>query len=151
MDEQETKRIIEAALFMSSKPLSSEELAKVANIAAAGYVQQLADGLRQEYGQRGGALEIVESGGKYMMQVRAQYAQKVGVLAKEAELGRGAMRILALISKNDGIEQSKLVKMLGTTVYEYMHELVERGFVSRSKKGRTMVVRTTPKFKEYFV
>ena len=36
----EKRRIIEAALFMSSKPLPIEELAKLLGIAAVGYVEK---------------------------------------------------------------------------------------------------------------
>ena len=48
------------------------------------------------------------------------------------------------------MEQSKLVKMLGSGVYEHMKEMMEKGFVTRVKKGRTMAIHTTPKFSEYF-
>jgi len=66
------------------------------------------------------------------------------------DISRAALKVLAFISKNDGVEQSKLVKMLGTGVYDHMKELMEKGFVTRQKKGRTMAVHTTPKFSEYF-
>ena len=144
------RRHIEAALFMSSRPMTLEELAKIAGVAAQGFVEKEMRELAREYEERGSAVEIVNEGGGYYMRVRAEYADKAGLLAKMPDISRAALKVLAFISKNDGVEQSKLVKMLGTGVYDHMKELMEKGFVTRQKKGRTMAVHTTPKFSEYF-
>lgn len=144
------KRVIEAALFMSSKPLNAQELGKFAGIAAPGYIEQLVKQLAQEYEHSGSAVKIVFESEGWIMRLRDEYAQKVAPLAQEAELSKGALKILAYISQNEGIEQSKVANRLGSTVYGYVHELVEKGFISKEKKGRTSVLRTTQKFRDYF-
>ncbi|VVC02984.1 Segregation and condensation protein B [Candidatus Burarchaeum australiense] len=147
---ESVRRNLEAALFMSSRPMAVAELAKIVGVSAPGFVENELRELQKEYEARGSAIEIANENGGYYMRVRSEYAAKASVLAKGVDISRGGLKVLAFISKNDGIEQSKLVKSLGSTVYEYVHELLEKGFVTRAKKGRTMALRTTPKFKEYF-
>ena len=146
---ENVRRNLEAALFMSSRPMGLQELAKIVGVSAPGFVESELRALQKEYDERGSAVEIANEDG-YYMRVRSEYASKASVLAKGADISRGGLKVLAFISKNDGMEQSKLVKSLGSTVYEHVHELLEKGFITRAKKGRTMALRTTAKFKEYF-
>ncbi len=148
--EKEPKRIIEAALFMSSKALGSQELARISGIGAIGFVKGQLDDLKKEYVERGSAIRIYEEPEGYIMRLLPEYEQVVGTLAKEADVGRTALKVLAVISKNEGIEQSKLVKMIGSTTYDGVHELEAKGFVVSHRKGRTKVLKTSKKFKEYF-
>jgi len=149
-DWKNARRHIEAALFMSSRPMSLGELAKIAGVAAHGFIENELRELQREYEERGSAIEVACEDSKYYMRVRSVYAERASVLAKDADIGKGALRVLALVSRNEGIEQSKLVKMLSPAVYDHVRELLEKGFIERSKKGRTMALRTTPKFREYF-
>jgi len=150
MAEENIRRYIEAALFMSSRPMGVDELAQIAGVSAPGFVEKELQELQREYSENGSALEIAFENNHYLMRVRSEFADRTSILAKEADISRGALRVLALVSKNEGLEQSKLVKTLGSSVYDHVHELLEKDFIVRSKKGRTMALRTTPKFKEYF-
>ena len=150
MEEKDPKRIIEAALFMSSKALTVHDLAKIAGIGAVGFVKGQMDALKSEYEGRGSAIRIYEEPEGYMMRLLPEYELVVGQLAKEADISKSALKVLAVISKNEGIEQSKLVKMVGSATYEGVHELEAKGFVNSQKKGRTKSLRTSKKFKEYF-
>ncbi|MFH1448786.1 MAG: SMC-Scp complex subunit ScpB [Candidatus Micrarchaeota archaeon] len=148
--EMNPKRIIEAALFMSSRVLGTHELAKLASIGAVGFVKGQVELLQKEYEERGSAIRIYEESGGYIMRIHPEYEEIVGTLAKEADIGRSALKVLAVLSKNDGMEQSRLVKIVGSTTYDGVHELEERGFLRSKKKGRTKVLNTTKKFREYF-
>jgi len=150
MDEKDPKRIIEAALFMSSKALTMADLAKIASIGAVGFVKDQVEILRREYEERGSAVRIYEEPEGYMMRLLPEYEQVVGQLAKEADISRQALKVLAVVSKNDEIEQSKLVTIVGSSTYEGVHELEAKGFINSRKKGRTKVLKTSKKFKEYF-
>jgi len=144
------KRLIEAALFISSKPLSLADLGKLIGVASPGFVDQLAKELAADYARGGLSVTIVKETDGYAMRIKAEYAGKVAEFAKEAELSKGALKILAYVSQNEGIEQSKLANSLGSTVYDYVGELCGKGFVEKRKKGRTSVLKTTQKFKDYF-
>ncbi|MGC8478825.1 MAG: SMC-Scp complex subunit ScpB [Candidatus Micrarchaeia archaeon] len=146
----EYRKLVEAALFVAGKPLSAEELAQAIGVASIGYVSKMLEELASEYEKRDTALKITKFDGKYSMDVKKEYAAKVNELAGKPELRKGALRILAYISKNEPVMQSALVKVFGASTYDYMKELVENDFVSSKKHGRTKKLETTEKFREYF-
>jgi len=146
----DAKSIIEAALFMSTSPMTVRTLSKLAGVNSWKIVQEKLKELQQEYKARGSAIVISFEDGGYIMRLKLEYEKKVSNLAKEAELSKGAIKNLAVIAKNDGIAQSRLAKMVGSAVYDHVKELVEKEFITAEKHGRTKVLRTTKKFKEYF-
>lgn len=146
----DAKSIIEAALFMSTSPMTVRALSKLAGVNSWKIVQDKLKELQLEYEQRGSAIVISFEDGGYIMRLKPEYERKVSGLAKEAELSRGALKTLAVIAKNDVMKQSKLVKMIGSSVYDHVKELVEKEFITAEKQGRTRVLKTTKKFKDYF-
>ena len=150
MDEKEAEKIIEAALFMSSKPLAVGELGKLIGIAAPGYVSQRLDALAKRYDDADSAVEIAYEENKYYMRLRLTYVNAVKEFAQQGEISRHALRTLAYISKSEGVKKSLLADRLGSTIYQDIAELVEKGFVHQKKQGRTKTLHTTPKFKMYF-
>ncbi|MEM3422558.1 MAG: SMC-Scp complex subunit ScpB [Candidatus Bilamarchaeaceae archaeon] len=147
---EKEKRYIEAALFISAKPLTLEDFKRVTGISAIGYVKNLVDELKKEYDERGSAIEINEIEGKYELRVRNEYIDRVKEFAQEAEISRSALRTLAFISKHDGILKSELVKKMGTQTYGNIKELTESGFIKQKKEGRSSRLFLTEKFRRYF-
>lgn len=143
-------KLIEAALFMSANPLSANEIASVTGIMSIGKVQELARQLKEEYRAKDTALEILEIDGRFMFSLREPYASKVSSMASGPDLSKGALRILAFVSRNRGVLQSDLVKAFGSATYGYMAELADKRFVETKPFKRSKRVFTTPKFDEYF-
>lgn len=150
MEQVDYKRVIEAALFMSSSAISIDQLASITGVASPGHISEAMKRLVEEYRSRDSALQIIEIDGKYLMTIKEPYASKVSSLAAGPEISRQALRILAYINKNPGIVQSDLVKAFGSSTYDYMKELTEKEFVETKKLGRTKKIVTTNKFREYF-
>lgn len=150
MDESQAEKIIEAALFMSSKPLAVSELGKLIGVAAPGFVSQRLDALRAKYEAAGSAVEIAFEENRYYMRVRQELVGFVKEFAQTAEISKHALRTLAYIAKNEGITKRQLFLKLGGGIYEDIGELAEKGFVTQKRSGRTKSVSTTPKFKAYF-
>ncbi len=151
MDEQlDIKKLVEAALFMSANAMSVNEIAAATGIAAPGRIQAVAKELVEDYKAKETALEIIEIDNRYMFSLKAPYASKVSGLSGGPDLTRGALRVLAYVSKNEGVTQSDLVKAFGSSTYDHMGELLEKQFVETAKYKRTKKVSTTNKFKEYF-
>ena len=144
------KRLVEAALFVSAKALSADEIARAVGVASIGYVNKIAEELAKEYEGRNTALRISTVGNKFMMEVKSEYASRVNELAGKPELREGALKILAYVSKNEPVMQNSIVKLFGSSTYDYMKELVENDFVKTKRVGRTKKVETTEKFREYF-
>lgn len=151
----EIKRRIEAILFMSPDPLSLQKLSALVGGASIrdGHIKECAEQLVKEYFARGGAIEIAVEDDTYVMRVRDEYAGLVSKVTKALELSKSELKVLALIAKKEGksgIMQSSIVKALGSGCYDHIHSLIEQKFISRKKSGRSWLLNTTPKFKEYF-
>ncbi len=146
----EEKRLIEAALFISARPMSLEEFRTLTGVGALGYLKKSITELQKEYDSRGSAIEIVESGGKYLMRVKNDRIDRVKEFAQDTEISRSALRTLAFISKHDGMLKSQLVKKMGTYVYQNVKELTDAGFVKQQKAGRSSKLILTDKFRTYF-
>ena len=146
----EEMRVIEAALFMSPDPIDVRDLARIAGLGAIGYVDELIKKLNEEYEKNGNAMVIKKIGNAYQMTLKDEYFNLVAGLAKESEIRVGALKVLAYISKNEPIMQSKLAKIFGSGVYDYVKELTEKGFLHCEKKGISKEIRTTEKFRDYF-
>ncbi len=149
-DEIDYRKLVEAALFMSSGALSVNELVSVTGIMSPGKVQEIAKSLVEEYKSRDTALQILEIDNRYLFGLKEPYASKVSSLASGPDLSKGALRILAFVSRNQNVLQSDLVKAFGSSTYEYMHELLEKRFVETRPFKRSKRISTTPKFDEYF-
>lgn len=148
---KEEKNLIEAALFISGRAMSLEELRTLTGIGALGYLQKVLKEIQDGYDQRKSAIEVIEANGRYEMRIRNEYVARVKDFAQDTEISKAALRTLAFISKHDGILKSSLVKKIGTQAYADVKELVEADFVKPQKSGRSSKLWLTEKFKKYFV
>ena len=140
------KEIIEAALFASGEPLDLEQIRKIIRAKnARELLQQLID----EYAARGSAIEIREIEGRFVMQVKPEFAEKVRSLAPK-ELRSPVLRTLAMIAYHQPITVAELVDRRGAAAYDHARELEESGMVSAEPHGRTRLLQTTARFAEYF-
>lgn len=149
-DNFEYRKMVEAALFVSSKAMSVAEIAAAVGVASVGTMQGIIDQLVKEYESRESALGIFKVGDKYILSLKEPYASRVNSLAGEPDISKSSLRILAFISKNEPVMQSAIVKSFGSSTYDHMKELLEKEFVMTKKIGRSKRVETTQKFKEYF-
>ena len=148
---KDEKKLIEAALFISGRSMTLEEIRTLTGIGAIGYLQSVIEELKNDYEERASGLEISDADGKYEMRVRSEMAGRVKQFAQEAEISKSALRTLAYLSKHDGMLKSQLVKRVGTKAYADVHELVESGFLKSHKAGRSSKLTLTEKFRKYFV
>ncbi len=144
----EIMKIVEAVLFSSEKPLRVGEIAKIANLKS-DEVSKAMRKLRKYYEERDGAIEIARIGNKYVMQLKQEYLEYGYAMGKK-ELRDDVLKTLAIIAYYQPITQSKLRDIIGTKVYAHIEELKKRGFIYGKKTGKTVLLRTTKKFNEYF-
>ncbi len=149
-ERREQLKLIEAALFASGRAMGADELSAATGIASIGYIRKLAEELAQDYEGRDSSMCVARIGDKYILSLRDEYAGRVSSVAGKPDLSKGALRILAYVSRNEPIMQSSLVKAFGSTVYDYMKELHDSDFVRTTREGRSKKVETTQKFREYF-
>jgi len=151
IDTTQVKRIVEAALFISGRWMTPEELAKVAGSGSIGAVKQGLLELMGEFGARNGGVRFSESDGKYRIEVDPDVRDRVYYLAPEPELSPALIKTLALIAYKQPITQGKVVAVIGNRAYDYVKELRRKEFISIRIKGRSKILTTTGSFSKYFM
>ncbi len=147
----EDKALVEAALFVSGRPISVKDLSRALGIKSLEYIEKLIELIAAEYSERKSAIEVVRVlGDKYVMQVKQEYSQRVIHLMPKPDLRTGELKTLALIAYLQPIEQSKLVKLRGSQTYEHVKRLKEMGLVYAEPYERTKLLGTTQKFAELY-
>ncbi len=147
----EDKALVEAALFVSGRPLSLKELSKALGIKSLDYLEKLIELIAAEYAERKSAIEVVRVlGDKFVMQVKQEYSQRVIHLMPKPDLRTGELKTLALIAYLQPIEQSKIVKLRGSQAYEHIKKLIQMGLIYAKPHERTKILGTTQKFAELY-
>jgi len=149
-DWDEHKKIIESALFIAPGSLAVEELAKLINVKDTHIAEKLLAELIEEYKARGSGIEIFSMDGSYQMRVKPDYLDRVRHLATKAEMNKAVQRTLALIAVKQPIKQSLVIKYRNSKAYEHIKLLLGEGFIVREPAGRTYLLKTTEKFRQYF-
>lgn len=148
---EKKRRIIEAALFMSPKPLTFVELARLAKCDKT-VLDKILEEILFLYSSIDSAIELYASKefDEYHLRVNKKYLDKVKYLATSSEFGEGVKRTLALIAVKQPIEQSTVIKYRNNKAYEHIKQLTDKGFIEKQPKGKTFVLKTTKKFLTYF-
>lgn len=143
--------MIEAALYVTGKPLDISILGSILNLRSEDKIRRLASVLKEKYTQSAGALEVLElSDGRYVMQLKPEYSKSVKRLATRQLLTPGPLKTLSYIALRQPVAQSHLAKVRGNLAYGHVKQLRDMGLISEEKLGRSKVLRTTPSFADYF-
>jgi segregation and condensation protein B len=143
--------LIEAALYVTGKPLDVGVLGSILNLRSEEKIRKLATVLKEKYAQHPGALEVLElSDGRYVMQLRPGYSKSVKRLATRQLLTPGPLKTLSYIALRQPVAQSHVVKVRGNLAYGHVKQLRDMGLISEEKLGRSKVLRTTASFCDYF-
>jgi segregation and condensation protein B len=141
---------IEAILYLKAQPLTLAEIAETAlcdrDSAEEGLLELMAD-----YSHRDTALEVVQTPDGYSLQLRETFQTLVQSMIP-ADIGKGALRTLAVIALKGPIVQSELINLRGSTAYQHVQDLVEQGFARKRRRadGRSPWLQVTDKFHQYF-
>jgi len=142
--------LIEAALYVTGRPVDLKTLGSILGMRSEEKIRDTARQLKERY-KNSGAIEVLElSDGRFVMQLRPQYAPHVKRLATRQLLTPGPMKTLSFIAYKQPITQSYLAKVRGNLSYSHVKQLQEIGLISEEKLGRTKILRTTPNFADYF-
>ncbi|MBU7039507.1 MAG: SMC-Scp complex subunit ScpB [Theionarchaea archaeon] len=144
------KQLVEAVLFVSGKPVSLGSLAQSLNTPG-GEIKQLIAELQKAYQERDSAVEIVETvDKKFVMQLKPELSETVMDYAPESGESKALLKTLSLIAYMQPVLQSDVVKYRGTGAYQHIKQLEENGLIERRPKERTYLLKTTPKFAEFY-
>lgn len=156
MDRDQAKKIIEALLFVSDKPVSIDTLKEVLGRVEPTDIRTMIEELNAEYLLSGRSFSLKEIAGGFQMLTDPVYSKWISELYKRpADKLRGpALETLAIIAYKQPITRSDIEAIRGVNVDGVLHTLEERELI-RSKgrldaPGRPILYGTTAEFLQHF-
>ena len=143
------KNQVEAVLFAVGKQIKIEDIARMCNSNKEN-VQKALKELQEDYNKRDSAVMITNTDDIWKMSIKENFLSLVRNIVTETDLDVQTMETLALIAYSSPILQSDVIDKRNASAYDHIKVLMDLGFITRNKKGRTFVIRITEKFWEYF-
>jgi len=141
---------LEAMLYASGRPVSLTILCAHLRLDSEKEVSALLSTLSEVYERDGSPLEIKElPEGRVVLQLKPDYAGQARRFSTKPLLTEGPLRTLSYVAYHQPVEQKEVAEARGGHAYGHLRMLEEMGLISREKKGRATVVRTTPDFADY--
>ena len=148
---QHSLALLEAALYVAGRPLDLNELCSVLGSRSKKKAKKLANILRQEYSARNTALEILElKDERYVLQLKADFTPLVKKFVNRPLLSSGPLKTLSYIAYRQPVSQKRVVDVRGQHAYGHIKLLKDMGLIAAERSGRSMALRTTDYFADYF-
>ena len=146
--EQEAQGKTEAALFISGKFLSLQDLIMLTDLNPI-MLKEILHRLEKKYAQ--GAIILINKNQNYKMDVAEKYHYLINKLATgAAEFTKSEQETLAVLAYKQPIKQSVVIKIRGNKAYDHIHKFRELGLVKAKKQGHTYILELSEDFYEYF-
>jgi segregation and condensation protein B len=144
-------RLLEAALYVAGRPLDLNELCSVLNTRSKKKTKKYTKMLIREYSGRNTSLEILElKDERYVLQLKADYTPLVKKLVNRPLLSSGPLKTLSYIAYRQPVSQKRLIEVRGQHAYGHVKVLKDMGLIAAEPAGRSMTLRTTDYFADYF-
>jgi segregation and condensation protein B len=150
-------KLLEAAMFASSRPIPVEELSALDPDASPAAVAAALEEMREHFDVEGHGVELVEMGAGWQILTRAEYTEAIEraqLAARPQRLSAAALETLAIIAYRQPIGRAEIEEIRGVNVGGVLKSLHERGLidvVGRAEGlGRPLLYGTTPMFLEHF-
>lgn len=158
LSDEQLVELVEAAIFVSEKPLSKRRLQETVlqdfNISAKRLTQAI-DSLVEHYSTRG--VQLVEVASGYRFQVGPSLAEPLSKLwpEKAVKYSRATIETLALIAYRQPITRGEIEQVRGVAVSSnIMKSLLEREWITvvgqKDVPGKPALYATTKQFLDYF-
>ena len=157
MDRTEAKRIIEAILFTSEKPIAVDQIKEVLDEVDSKEVRALILELKAEYETLGRSFKVYEVAGGFQMvtePVFAEYLKKFYKAKSKDKLTKPALETLAIIAYRQPITKADIEDIRGVNVDGVVNTLSDRLLIRitgrKDAPGRPILYGTTKEFLERF-
>jgi segregation and condensation protein B len=148
---QRCLRLLEAALYVAGRPLDLNELCSVLSTRSKKKTKKFTKALIKEYSARNTALEILElKDERYVLQLKADFTPLVKKLVNRPLLSSGPLKTLSYIAYRQPVSQKRVIQVRGHHAYGHVKLLRDMGLVAAERAGRSMTLRTTDYFADYF-
>lgn len=143
------KHKIESLLFSAARKLSITEIKKHTRAEEKDILKCLQD-YRKELDERGSSISLEQYGEYWQLTVKEQYLPVIKKVVTQTEMPKSLVETLAVVAYKSPVLQSEIIKIRTNKAYKHLDLLEEQGFLTREKKGRSKLIRLTPKFYDYF-
>lgn len=153
VSELHLKGILESLVFVSEKPVTVQDLARVAR-ADGREIRKLLFELRDEYRGRGIQLEEVAGAWHFRSSVANAPFVREYLQAKPVKLTRAQVEALAVVAYRQPVTRPEVDEIRGVDSGSALKVLLERSLVRmigrKEEPGRPMLYGTTAQFLEFF-
>jgi segregation and condensation protein B len=151
---QPLAKLLEAALFAASRPLTLEELASLEPDVAESAIRAALDEIRTTYDVQHG-VELVEIAEGWQFLTRREYAETIEraqFALRPRRLSPAALETLAIIAYRQPVGRLEVDEIRGVDSGAVLDKLLERGLIEVVTRGeglgRPLLYGTTPSFLE---
>ena len=150
LDQTENLKKIEAALFLSARYLTIQELIMLTDINPL-MLRELLEKLTNQYSQNTSSIQIVNKKNKYKMDVKEEYIGLINKLATgNVEFTKAEQETLAVLAYKQPVKQSVIINIRGNKAYEHIKHFIETGLVIAKRIGHTKELKLSDNFFDYF-
>lgn len=143
--------LVEGALYVAGRPLDLNELCSVLKTRSKNRARRTVATLMQDYANRKTALEVLElKGERFVLQLKADFTPLVRKLVNKPLLSTGPLKTLSYIAYRQPVSQKRVIEVRGHHAYGHVKMLREMGLIGSERSGRSMLLRTTEYFADYF-
>jgi segregation and condensation protein B len=148
-------KLLEAALFAASRPLTLDELATLDDSAGLEGTRAALEELRAAYAGEDHGVELLEIADGWQFLTRPEYAETIEraqFALRPRRLSPAALETLAIIAYRQPVGRVEVDEIRGVDSGAVIDKLVERGLVEIQSRGeglgRPLLYGTTPPFLE---
>lgn len=146
--ESENIKKVEAALFISGKFMTLQELITLTDVNPI-FLKKILSDLQDKYKNSG--ITIVQKDNFWKMDVASDYTWMVNKLATgSSEFTKAEQETLAMIAYKQPMKQSVVIKIRGNKAYEHIKKFVDLGLLNKKRVGHTAELTLSDNFYEYF-
>lgn len=156
-EQPELKRVVEALLFSSDRPVSTTRIAQLCDAEDGRQVRAIIEDLRREYEEEKHAFRVEEIAGGFQVLTHPRYARWVGRLhtsQQQESLSQAALETLAIVAYRQPVTRAEVEDIRGVHCGHMLRSLVDKRLVKVAGRadelGRPMLYGTTRHFLEAF-
>jgi len=159
MEISEIKKVIEALLFVSDKPLLTREIKAIIkeDLSENNNLEEILKQMQEEYNQLNLAFELKFVADGWTFATKSQYSPWIKKLLKEKtilKLSPSAMEVLAIIAYKQPITRAEIDNIRGVDCGGVIDTLTDRKFIKivgrKESLGRPLLYGTTQEFLRHF-
>src|SRR5712692_6347788 len=148
---QAQQQLCEAALYVSGRPLDLKTLGSIIGARSEDKIRVVAQAVAERFRRVDSPIQVFElPDGRFVMQLKGEFARQVKRLANRPLLTPGPLRTLSFIALRQPVPQAHVVRVRGKLAYGHVKQLRGMDLITDERLGRTRILRTTATFADYF-